>query len=65
MILVDDDSQLTDYVNYAKEVSKGNKDVKFPKEWADEHIVGNVQKYLSGKWMLCESNGYKEIAELK
>lgn len=65
LILVDEEAGLADYVNYAKEISKGNKDITFPKEWADEHIVGNVQKYLSGKWMLCEGNGYREIAELK
>jgi hypothetical protein len=66
LILVDDDSGLAEYVNYAKEISKGNHaDAKMPKEWANEHIVGNVQKYLSGKWMLCEGNGYREIAELK
>ena len=36
-----------------------------PKEWADKHIVANVQKYMSGKFMLCKGAGYKEIAELK
>jgi hypothetical protein len=66
LILVDDDAGLVEYVSYAKEISKGNHvDAKAPKEWANEHIVGNVQKYLSGKWMLCEGNGYREIAELK
>jgi hypothetical protein len=66
LILVDDDSGLAEYVNYAKEISKGNHvESKMSKEWANEHIVGNVQKYLSGKWMLCEGNGYREIAELK
>jgi hypothetical protein len=65
LILVDDDSQVAEYIAYAKEISKGNRDAKMPKEWAQDHIVGNVQKYLSGKWMLCESNGYREIAELK
>lgn len=65
LILVDEESGIADYVNYAKETSKGNNDVNFPKQWAAEHIVGNVQRYLSGKWMLCEGNGYKEIAELK
>jgi hypothetical protein len=65
LILVDEEAGLSEYVNYAKEISKGNKDVTFPKEWANEHIVGNVQKYLSGRWMLCEGNGYREIAEIK
>ena len=65
LILVDDDSQVAEYVSYARDISKGNMEAKLPKEWAENHIVGNVQKYLSGKWMLCESNGYREIAELK
>jgi len=65
LILVDDDSQVEDYVKYAKAVSGGNYDAEFPKQWAEEHIVANVQKLLSGKWMLYESYGYKEIAELK
>jgi len=65
LILVDDDSQLADYVAYAKQISLGNSGGSMPKVWADNHIIGNVQKYLSGKWVLCEGNGYKEIAELK
>lgn len=65
LVLVDDDSQLKDYVNYVQEVSKGNTDVKLPKEWADKHIIANVQKYMSGKWMLLQGYGYKEIAALK
>ena len=65
LILVDDDSQVAEYIHYAKEISKGNREAKMPREWAEEHIIGNVQKYLSGKWMLCEGSGYREIAELK
>ena len=65
LILVDDDSKLSEYINYSKEISKGSGGIKLPKDWAGMHIVGNVQKYLSGKWMLCEGNGYREIAELK
>lgn len=65
LILVDDDSQVSDYVKYAKAVSSGDYDAEFPKQWAEDHIVANVQKLLSGKWMLYESYGYKEIAELK
>jgi hypothetical protein len=65
LVLVDDDSQVQDYITYAKEVSQGNEDAKLPKEWADKHIVANLQKLVSGKWMLYESNGYKEIALLK
>ena len=65
LILVDDASQVQDYINYAKSISAGNEAGKLPKEWADKHIVANVQKYTSGKFMLCEGYGYKEIAELK
>jgi len=65
LILVDDDSKLAEYVKYAKEISAGNYDGKLPKEWADRHIVANLQKYTSGKFMLCEGNGYKEIAEIR
>jgi hypothetical protein len=65
LILVDDDSQLADYIAYAKQISLGNSGGTMPKAWADRHIIGNVQKYLSGKWVLCEGNGYREIAELK
>jgi hypothetical protein len=65
LILVDDDSQVADYVKYAKAVSSGDYDAEFPKQWAEDHIVANVQKLLSGKWMLYESYGYKEISELK
>ncbi|HEX8367437.1 MAG TPA: hypothetical protein VF604_02630 [Pyrinomonadaceae bacterium] len=65
LILVDDDSQVEDYVKYAKAVSSGDYDAEFPKQWAEDHIVANVQKLLSGKWMVYESYGYKEIAELK
>ncbi|HEX9961160.1 MAG TPA: hypothetical protein VGB00_09525 [Pyrinomonadaceae bacterium] len=65
LILVDDDSQVADYVKYAQAVSSGDYDAEFPKQWAEDHIVANVQKLLSGKWMVYESYGYKEIAELK
>lgn len=65
LILVDDDSQLKEYIEYAKQISAGNYNGTLPKEWADKHIVGNVQKYVSGKFTLCKGAGYKEIAELK
>jgi hypothetical protein len=65
LILVDDDSQVSDYVKYAKAKSGGQYDADFPKLWAEEHIVANVQRLLNGKWMLYESYGYREIAELK
>ena len=65
LILIDDDSKLAEYVKYAKEISNSNYDAELPKEWADKHIVANLQKYVSGKFMLCEGNGYKEIAEIQ
>jgi hypothetical protein len=65
LILVDDESGVKDYVAYAKGMSQGNQDVKLPKEWADKHIVANLQKLMSGKWMLYEGYGYNEIGELK
>jgi hypothetical protein len=65
LILVDDESGVQDYITYVKAVSQGNQDAKLPKEWADKHIVANLQKFMSGKWMLYEGYGYKEIGELK
>ena len=66
LILVDDDSKIADYIKYVKAVSgSGDVEEPMPKEWADEHIVANVQKYINGRWVLCESYGYKEIADLK
>lgn len=63
LILVDDDSGVADYVKYVKAISAGE-DAALPKEWADKHIVANVQKYMNGRWVLCEKYGYKEIADL-
>ena len=66
LILIDDDSEMTDYIKYAKAISgQGEIDKPMPVEWADKHIIANVQKYMSGKFVLCEGNGSKEIAELK
>ena len=65
LILVDDESGVQDYITYVKAVSQGNQDAQLPKEWADKHIVANLQKFMSGKWMLYEGYGYKEIGELK
>ncbi len=36
-----------------------------PQEWADKHIVANLQKFLSGKWMLYKGYGYEEIGEIR
>ena len=64
LILVDDASQVGEYINYAQAFSKNDFDVKLPKEWADKHIVANAQKLISGKWQLYEGYGYKEITYL-
>lgn len=64
LILIDDESGLADYVNYAKEFSKGNPEAEYPKAWVDEHIIANVQKNMDGSWNLNESNGYEKIAKL-
>lgn len=66
LILVDDDSQVAEYISYVKAISSGGEVEKpLPQEWADKHIVANVQKYLNGRWVLCEGYGYKEIADLE
>jgi len=66
LILIDDDSEMADYISYAKAISgQGEIDKPMPVEWADKHIIANVQKYMSGKFVLCEGNGSKEIADLK
>lgn len=65
LILVDDRTQLQDYINYVKEFSRGNTEAYYPLEWAKRHVIANLQKYVSGKWMLCEGVGANEIAELR
>jgi hypothetical protein len=66
LILVDDDSELADYVSYAKAISgQGELDKPQPVEWADKHIIANVQKYMNGRFVLCEGNGSAEITDLK
>jgi hypothetical protein len=65
LILVDDTRQLKEYINYAKEFSRGNLDAYFPTEWAKQHVIANVQKFISGKYKLCRGMGVDEIADLK
>ncbi len=65
LILVDDDSKVAEYITYVKALSIGEVSDPIPQEWADKHIVANVQKYMNGRWVLCESNGSAEIADLK
>lgn len=65
LILIDDDAEVAEYINYAQAFSRNNFDAKLPKEWADKHVVANAQKLVSGKWQLYEGYGYKEIANLK
>jgi hypothetical protein len=65
LILVDDTRQLQEYINYAKEFSRGNLDAYFPLEWAKQHVIANVQKFISGKYKLCRGMFGDEIADLK
>lgn len=65
LILVDDEEKVAEYIEYVKGISSGNVDKPMPQEWADEHIVANVQKYLNGRWVLCEGYGFVEIADLE
>jgi hypothetical protein len=66
LILVDDASGVGDYIKYVKAIS-GSAEIgePMPQEWADEHIIANVQKYMNGRWVLCEGYGFNEIADLK
>ena len=64
LILVDDAAEVGEYINYAQAFSSNNFEVKLPKEWADRHVVANLQKLMSGKWRLYEGYGYREIADL-
>lgn len=65
LVLVDDEAGVQEYIAYAKAISQGNSEAKMPREWADKHIVANLQKLMSGKWRLYEGYGYKEIADLE
>jgi hypothetical protein len=66
LILVDDDSKVTEYIKYAKAISGlGEIEGPMPQEWADKHIVANLQKYMNGRWVLCKGNGSEELADLK
>lgn len=64
LLLVDDDSMVKEYIAWAKASSVGDGSVEMPTEWADEHIVANLQKMLGGGWMLCRGNGYEEMGRL-
>jgi hypothetical protein len=65
LILVDDASHLQEYINYAQEFSRGNTEAYFPTDWAKNHVVANVQKFMSGKYKLCRGIGVDEMADLK
>lgn len=66
LLLVDDDSKLSDYIKYTRYVGgQSDTDSELPREWADRHIVANVQKYGTGRFVLCEGNGYREMVELR
>ena len=65
LILVDDESRVKEYIAHAKAVSEGRTDVELPQAWADEHVIANLQKMMSGKWMLYKGYGYEELGEVK
>jgi hypothetical protein len=65
LILVDETSHLQEYINYAREFSLGNTEAYFPTDWAKDHVVANVQKFMSGKYKLCRGIGVDEMADLK
>lgn len=66
LILVDDDSKIDEYIKYVKAISGiGELEDPMPQEWADKHIVANVQKHMNGRWVLYKSYGFEEIAELE
>jgi hypothetical protein len=66
LILVDDTAQLQEYIAYAKEFSQGHTEAPFPLEWAKQHVIANVQKFMSGKYKLCRGMmPADEIADLK
>jgi hypothetical protein len=64
LVLVDDESRVNDYMAHARAVSAGRTDVPLPQAWADAHVVANLQKMTSGKWMLYKGYGYEEIGEV-
>jgi hypothetical protein len=65
LVLVDDESRVRDYIAHAKAVSEGRTDVELPQAWADEHVIANLQKMMSGKWMLYKGYGYEELGEVR
>lgn len=65
LILVDDESRVKDYIAHAKAVTEGRTDVELPQAWADQHVIANLQKMMSGKWMLYKGYGYEELGEVK
>lgn len=64
LIFVDDLSGLREYVDYAKAISTGRRDVDMPQEWAEKHVVANLQMFTGGKWVLNKGYGYEEIGEV-
>jgi hypothetical protein len=64
LVLVDDESRVKDYMAHARAVSERRNDVPLPQAWADAHVVANLQKLMSGKWMLYRGYGYEEIGEV-
>lgn len=66
LILVDDDSKVSDYIKYAKVINPSYNTPSMPKEWADKHIIAAIRKdYWSGKVFLYTGYGNQKITELK
>ena len=65
LILVDDESKVTEYIEFVKDLNSEKSNKNFPRHWAESHIVANVQKYMNGRWVLCKGYGFEEIADLK
>ena len=64
LILIDDESGLSEYIEYAKEFSSGSTNASYPKHWVNKHLIANVQKNMDGSWYICEGNLYEKIARL-
>ncbi len=64
LILVDDTEHLTAYIRWVTASSAGEVSETLPSAWADEHIVANLQRMLSGSWTLYRGNGYEEMARI-
>lgn len=65
LVLVDDESKAQDYIQFAQIVNPNYNDIEIPKNWAEKHIIANVQRHRNGMVSLCKGYGNKEIAGLR